>query len=251
MKRMRSRWLKAVAVTMVGGLLSGCATIFSGPSQAVKITSQPEAATVKVDGKICGKTPLTTDIKRAFVPTIRLELDGHQPYEVVLDQELNPWIWANILNGGIIGLLIDMQTGAAVDLVPGEVDVQLEKLGSEAAKPSIPAFLTPPPAGKTLVCFYRKKKFAGSAAGWTVWDGTRQIVTLRNGAYAYYFAEPGARQLRTNFGGVRLTKDSFTKEVTFAAGEVRYFRAELGGPITEMPAHQAVKEIETGGLQRN
>jgi hypothetical protein len=197
-----------------------------------------------------GKTPMTADVKRAYVPTIRLELDGYQPYEVVLDQKLNPWVWGNILNGAI-GMLIDMQTGAAVTLVPSAIHADLEKAGAEATPPSVPSFLDRPPPGKALVCFYRRRKFAGSAVGWAVWDGERRIATLRNGTYCQYFAEPGARQLRTKFGGARLTKDSFRKPVTLSVGDLRFFRAELGGPITEMPAQQAIQEIEKGGLRRH
>jgi hypothetical protein len=42
---------------------SGCATIVAGPSQEVDFQSQPDGATVSLNGTVIGKTPMATTLK--------------------------------------------------------------------------------------------------------------------------------------------------------------------------------------------
>ena len=60
-----------------------------------------------------------------------VEKEGYEPVTVVLKKGLNGWVWGNILVGGIIGLIIDVATGATSKFVPSEVEVKLmqKKLG--------------------------------------------------------------------------------------------------------------------------
>jgi hypothetical protein len=56
---------------------------------------------------------------------VRLELAGYQPSETKLEKSLNPWVFGNILVGGLVGVVIDVVTGGFNQLNPDGVDSTL------------------------------------------------------------------------------------------------------------------------------
>ncbi|NOZ88119.1 MAG: PEGA domain-containing protein [Deltaproteobacteria bacterium] len=67
------------------GLAAAIFLVFWAPSATLKINSKPDGATVTVDGKIIGKTPLT--VKDLIVNTgllVRIEEKGFKPYQEIL-----------------------------------------------------------------------------------------------------------------------------------------------------------------------
>lgn len=104
--------------------LSGCATIFNSSSQAVKVTSAPEGASVVIrnragDNVHSGTTPFTVTLFRGagyFKPETYLLTfvkDGFPTREVTITGSLSGWYFGNILFGGLIGMLaVDPVTGA-------------------------------------------------------------------------------------------------------------------------------------------
>lgn len=127
------RWRKV----LLGGLLalqlvtSSCATLVSGPLQKITLNSGPSAATVTVHpGQCCTSTPASVLLRRDGGPyTITFKLEGYDPYEVQLKPSTNGWLWANLLIGNVLGLLIDIHTGAAWQLSPGQVNAALGRIG--------------------------------------------------------------------------------------------------------------------------
>ncbi len=245
--------LRILAVVMTAGLLSGCASIMlSGTRQSIRVSSMPSAAVVKIEGVERGRTPLNVKLERMKPQVIRLELEGYRPYEVVPDQKLNPLVWGNVvflIPGMAIGLLVDLSYGAGYNLVPRQVHAQLVQGNTdEQATPSpvvsLPSFLGKPPDGKALICLYRNKNFFGSAGGWDISDNGTKIANLQNGACFYYFAEPGEHRYHSSM--------AFEKEITvisLSAGDIRFVRAQISGPLTVMPSQQAIEEIEKGSLR--
>lgn len=128
--------LVAVAITM-----TGCATIISGSTQAITIKSVPESASLSISNKAgekihSGQTPATVNLKRgagffkAEHYTITLEKAGYQPKTVTVTGTVNGWYVANIIFGGLIGLLIvDPATGAMYSLSPDMVNATLQQEG--------------------------------------------------------------------------------------------------------------------------
>lgn len=108
-------------------MLTSCATIISGSKQNVKFASTPSQATIFVNGKEIGKTPLETKLARKEDHKVSIQLDGYVPYEIQLTKKFNEWYIGNVLFGGIIGLVIDPITGALYKLTPKEVNAQLQK----------------------------------------------------------------------------------------------------------------------------
>ncbi len=52
---------------------------------------------------------------------MQLDLEGHPPYVAILKPGCNPWVFGNLLAGGLIGLAVDASTGAVSTLYPTEV----------------------------------------------------------------------------------------------------------------------------------
>jgi hypothetical protein len=132
--------IRKLAVTgfLLAGLLclAGCATIVSGTNQSIDVNSEPEGADFKVEqltvsGPILlqeGRTPSTIKLHRKdlfFLVTLMKQ--GYETAEVPI--EINPtgnaMVMGNLLIGGVIGILVDSASGAAITLEPGEVKVSL------------------------------------------------------------------------------------------------------------------------------
>lgn len=101
---------------------SGCATITRGPNQAVPIKSTPAGATVTVDGKRVGKTPITAKLSRKRAHTVELTKDHYHTHTANLLTVPNEASKAYVRFG------IDEATGAYTDLTPNRINVELDPI---------------------------------------------------------------------------------------------------------------------------
>ena len=108
-------------------LVFACATIFNGTSQEINISSSPSAATVYVNGQDIGQTPIVQSLKRKTDVTIKIELDGYNPFEIKLTKKISGWFWADIFLTGLIGVVVDAATGAMYNFEPSIVTTNLTK----------------------------------------------------------------------------------------------------------------------------
>lgn len=114
-------------------LTTSCASIISDSQYPVTLSSNPDEASVTIHNKsgqaiYKGKTPttLTLPASDGFFSgeryTVTLEKDGYSPQVLTIDSELDGWYVANILFGGVLGLLIiDPATGAMWKLPESKV----------------------------------------------------------------------------------------------------------------------------------
>jgi hypothetical protein len=115
-------------------LLTGCASIVDGNSQSVSFASNPEGATVYVNGAAIGKTPVTISAKRkGSSQPIRFTKEGYTDVEISLISTVNPWFLGNILIGGLLGSTTDGLSGAAFKYEPGSYMVTLPPTEGSAA----------------------------------------------------------------------------------------------------------------------
>lgn len=105
---------------------TGCATVTKGSYQQISIVSNPGNALVKVDGIDKGETPIVIKMKRSKSHTVQLNKEGFQVYEAGIKSVGSAAIWGNILLGGIVGLIVDLISGASHNLEPGSIDAQLD-----------------------------------------------------------------------------------------------------------------------------
>jgi hypothetical protein len=128
-------------VILIGLLISlmSCASIISGSSQKIDITTDPSEAQIKIYNSSNmevwnSKSPSTVTLKRGdgFFQganyRIEIEKEGYEPSTIALTSSLNGgWYLAgNILLGGLIGwLIVDPLTGGMWTLHPKDINTTL------------------------------------------------------------------------------------------------------------------------------
>ncbi len=112
--------------------LSACASIVTGSHQEVTFNSNPDEATVTVNGRTIGKTPITTSLKKESGQALVFEREGYTPLTMQLETHLNPWFWGNIIFGGLIGSTTDGLSGAVYEYSPNQYMVTLQPAGTSS-----------------------------------------------------------------------------------------------------------------------
>jgi len=122
-----NRFTKIVAIALCPFILIGCATIVSGRTQKVSISSNPSGAKVIVNG-MEQKSPCMVILDRSIPSyTIVIEKEGYQPITYELTRGVNGWVFGNIILGGVIGVMIDVVSGSVYAFYPNNVSVNLIK----------------------------------------------------------------------------------------------------------------------------
>jgi len=119
-----------VAVAAASGL-SACATVTRGSNDAWVVNSEPPGATVTTtNGHFCPSTPCAIKMPRKSQFTAEIKKPGYKPASVAVTHKTASagaaGVAGNVRVGGVIGLGVDMMTGASQDLVPNPVSVKLE-----------------------------------------------------------------------------------------------------------------------------
>lgn len=141
------RTFNIVAACYLFSLVTGCATLTTGPGPEIKvrIASIPSGANVLVDGQDRGMTPLVVALSRKDYHHIVISKAGYEDHVQDLRPGPNPWFFGNILIGGVIGMAVDMGTGAVVWLNPPELAARMKATPVAAIVP--PVKPSPPLAG--------------------------------------------------------------------------------------------------------
>jgi len=116
---------KATTALVLVASFTGCASIVSGTRQEVRVNSSPSGGNIKVDGALAGTTPAVLELSSKESHKLTIELQGYKPYDIILVQKTNGWIFGNIFFGGLIGIAVDISDGAAYALSPNKIDAQL------------------------------------------------------------------------------------------------------------------------------
>jgi hypothetical protein len=116
---------------------SGCATITKSESQPVAFSSEPQGATVSINGVPSGITPVTIMIERKYGAQMgTMALDGYKTEQFKLQKHVAGMTFGNIIfcpAVAIIGVGVDAATGKATNYqeavqvklipLPGKPDV--------------------------------------------------------------------------------------------------------------------------------
>jgi hypothetical protein len=134
MKPLLRRLLLCLAPILIAPLASGCASIASGTTQTLQITSNPDKASCNLErqGKVIGSVAATPGgvvvEKTKHDITVKCEKTGYQQSTGYLHSGVEGSTWGNIILGGGIGWAIDSARGAdnhypeniTLTLVPAE-----------------------------------------------------------------------------------------------------------------------------------
>jgi len=109
---------------------TGCATLFSGSSDEVSLSSDPKGANVYVNGDNRGKTPITLSLKKGKEYSIEFEKDGYEKKTWHLSYSLGAgWLILDVL-AGLVGIIVDASTGAWNEFNDDSYKARLEKIES-------------------------------------------------------------------------------------------------------------------------
>ncbi|MCU0867242.1 MAG: PEGA domain-containing protein [Planctomycetes bacterium] len=121
--------------------LAGCATILGPRTFMIPVDSDPPGATVLHQGNALGVTPCTVPLRRngRAGQELELRLDGHHPRLVMVQMAGTPWIAANALFPGLLGIVIDLAFGGGYGLDEAPLDVLMVAAHEAAPEPWTPA----------------------------------------------------------------------------------------------------------------
>ena len=92
--------------------MTSCATIVSHGPDPVPCDSDPQGATVYLDGVPVGMTPCQVLVPKVWgTGDLEFRLDDGRSFLTGPNREMNGWIVGNIFLGGIIGLAVDCASG--------------------------------------------------------------------------------------------------------------------------------------------
>lgn len=107
------RILILLAFSLLLTLSTGCATVVRGEKQTLKFDTEPEGATVDVDGKQKATTPAELELKRKEVHTITITKEGYHPVTFEMKAQWDGMALGNaVMPGGSIGTATDRVNGA-------------------------------------------------------------------------------------------------------------------------------------------
>lgn len=127
------RFLGAISLVTVAGVVLACGTIMHGTTQEISISSRPSGATVVINGIRTGETPMVADLERKERQALLIELDGYDPYGINLERRLSDWAWGNIVFAIVVGFAVDAATGGLYRLEPEEVRAELQRRDPQGA----------------------------------------------------------------------------------------------------------------------
>jgi len=107
----------------------GCASVISGTSQSVTFTSDPEGATVEIDGEPYGETPVSVDLDKNRHSTVIFKKDGYKPRTVAITKRFDAAAIFSIVLWDLG--TTDFITGAAYQYSPDRYYVDMKKLTAE------------------------------------------------------------------------------------------------------------------------
>ena len=156
--------IRIIAIAVMAGLTTGCASIVSGQNQSVSVKTIKEGddisgakcELVNDKGTWFATTPASVTVRRSYNElAITCKLDGQDPGIASVKSATKGMAFGNILFGGFIGAGVDMSTGAAYDY-PDLITVQMGK--TIVVTPPAPASSAPSKVAATQDPFAASKK---------------------------------------------------------------------------------------------
>ena len=114
----------ALIILVISTVLSGCATIISGPDQTISFNSEPEEADVYLSGRKIGTTPLKVSIPKGGNQNVSFRKEGYKTYNTPLTTTFDGWFIGNLITG-LFGSTTDAATGAINEFSPDQYFVTL------------------------------------------------------------------------------------------------------------------------------
>ncbi|XWN38386.1 MAG: PEGA domain-containing protein [Balneola sp.] len=128
---LNSKSLRVVSALVLMSTLSiSCASIFKGSSADVRVNSNPAGANIFINGIDRGVTPQTLSLKRNSDYVLTFKKDGYEDlnFEVFKKFDIGTAVVGNIFSWGLVGIIVDVASGAAYSLTPADVEANMAGL---------------------------------------------------------------------------------------------------------------------------
>ena len=143
-----TRLLRASACVLAVSCLAACATVTRGSNQAWTVETEPNGAAIQTtNGFQCESTPCTFRMQRRSEFDVTITKAG---YRTVTSHVTNAVsgnggaaMAGHVIVGGVIGGVVDIASGAMLDIRPNPLHVVLER-DDGTVPPPIAAAATPP-----------------------------------------------------------------------------------------------------------
>lgn len=126
---------------LLGFMFSGCATITRGTSEQITVQSEPSGASVRLSNGFTGVTPAIFTVPRKGDIIVKASKEGYEDGVLTLKAHVSgkgtAGVLGNALIGGVIGIGVDVATGASLSHVPNPAIVKL--VAKPAAVSAVPA----------------------------------------------------------------------------------------------------------------
>ena len=126
------RAISILLALTLGWTTSGCATIVHGNRRTVTINSEPDGATVRIDG-LKGKTPFSASLARNNDYVVSIKKKGYKEEQVQITKSFSGLSIIGSILWLLVGVIIDFASGSAYNLNPTKLDVELEKADTDNA----------------------------------------------------------------------------------------------------------------------
>ena len=132
--------IKPVFICVLLSMVSGCGTIVQQSAiDLLYVKSDPPGAQVTLSTGVKGITPCQFELPRKAKLIVVIEKEGYEQVEVMVQGITTPkralisGLGNQIVGAGLLGEMVDDQSGAAFELKPNPIEVKL-KPKKEAAK---------------------------------------------------------------------------------------------------------------------
>ncbi len=122
----KTKLIASGCLMMLLVLFQSCATIMKGTNSNVNIDSDPQGASVYIDGNNSGKTPMKMKLESKRSHNIEFKKEGYENKTINLTNNVSGGYVVLDILFGLLPVIIDASTGAWYDLDPINAKVILE-----------------------------------------------------------------------------------------------------------------------------
>lgn len=127
---MNNKLIKVISIFLIAFYSVGCATIFKGSNADIRVNSAPAGARVYVNEIDKGKTPTTLSLKRDNSYILHFKKEGYKDVKLEVQKKFDAatTIVGNLFSWWVLGVVVDVASGAAYSLTPADVNANMEQL---------------------------------------------------------------------------------------------------------------------------
>lgn len=132
--------LNYILILVMSTTIVGCATIFKGSTADVRVNSSPSGADIFINKMDKGKTPQTLTLDRDEDHILTFRKEGYEEVRVEVKSRFDgaTTILGNLLSWALLGIVVDVATGAAYSLEPADVQANLAELKQSGLIDALP-----------------------------------------------------------------------------------------------------------------